>query len=222
MIPALSSALDSFGSEPDIECMGQFFFRGSVDSFRRFLLPGIVSCVLVVSVFAGGTPERGAAGAPAGKEGERQMTITSGAFENQRAIPAEYSCRGQDVSPPLSFGGVPEGAKSLALIADDPDAPMGTWVHWVVYNIPVDRSGFDRAVSKTERLQDGTIQGTGSNGRIGYAGPCPPSGTHRYFFKLYALNTMLNIRPGATKEQLVSAMKDHIVGQAELVGTFSR
>ncbi|WP_455382562.1 YbhB/YbcL family Raf kinase inhibitor-like protein, partial [Salinispira pacifica] len=102
------------------------------------------------------------------------MTISSTVFDNGSAIPSEYSCRGQDVSPPLSFGEIPAEAKSLALIADDPDAPMGTWVHWVMYNAPVDRKGFDRAVPRTERLSDGTMQGKGSNGRVGYAGPCPP------------------------------------------------
>lgn len=224
MIPAMSSALDSVRAELDIECMGLYHSRGRIDLFRRLVMPGLLLCALAGFAFGRGTPESSAAGASSAniKEGNGQMTIGSSAFENQKAIPAEYGCGGQDVSPPLSFGGVPDGAKTLALIVDDPDAPMGTWVHWVAYNIPADRSGFDRAVPRTERLQDGTMQGKGSNGRIGYAGPCPPSGTHRYFFKLYALDTTLSMRPGATKEQLLSAMKDHILGQAELMGTFSK
>ncbi len=176
-------------------------------------------CVLLVPAFVDGEPARAGT---AGQGRDTGMTITSAAFENQKAIPAEYSCRGQDVPPALTWAGVPSEAKSLALVVDDPDAPMGTWVHWVVYNIPVDRTGFERAVPKTDRLPDGTVQGKGSNGRIGYAGPCPPSGTHRYFFKLYALDTELSLGPGATKEQLISAIHGHILTQSELMGTFSK
>ncbi len=150
------------------------------------------------------------------------MTITSTAFQQGEPIPGEYTCTGPDVSPALSWSDVPPKTASLALVADDPDAPMGTWVHWVIYNIAASRTGFDRAVSRAERLPDGTFQGRGSNGRIGYSGPCPPSGTHRYFFKLYALDTTLNLKPGATSERLISAMKGHVIAEAVLMGTFAK
>lgn len=151
------------------------------------------------------------------------LELKSSVFADKQPIPSKYTCEGSDISPPLEWKDAPAGTKSFALIADDPDAPVGTWVHWVVWNIPSSSKGLKEAVAKNPTLPDGTKQGISDFKRPGYGGPCPPSGTHRYFFKLYALNTTLDNLPGnATKEQLEAAMKDHILGQTQLVGTYSR
>ncbi|UCD14459.1 MAG: YbhB/YbcL family Raf kinase inhibitor-like protein [Thermoplasmatales archaeon] len=144
------------------------------------------------------------------------MKLSSPTFENGGSIPIEHTCDGVDVSPSLIFSELPENAKSLALIMDDPDAPMGTWVHWVIWNIPPNITGFSQGENIT------FPQGKNDFGKQKYGGPCPPSGTHRYFFKLYALDTMLDLRAGATKRQLEKAMSGHIMVQAELMGTYSR
>ena len=143
------------------------------------------------------------------------MKLTSSAFAQGNPIPLEYTCDGDDISPPLTFTDVPDNTTSLALIMDDPDAPTGTWVHWIVWNIPSSSTGF---------LKGEVIifpQGTNDNGELDYGGPCPPSGTHHYYFKLYALDTMLNLEVGATKNQLEDAMIGHIIEEAELMGTYS-
>jgi len=144
------------------------------------------------------------------------MKLTSPAFMHNTAIPSEYTCDGADLSLPLSISDVPASAKTLALIMDDPDAPVGTWDHWVVFNIP----------TSTKQIQKGTepqgTDGKNSWGRTGYGGPCPPSGTHRYFFKLYALDATLNLPQGSTKKDLERAMQGHILAQAELMGTYKR
>jgi hypothetical protein len=150
------------------------------------------------------------------------ITITSSAFRHTELIPSKYTCDGEDISPPLSWDSIPSNAKSLVLISDDPDAPMGTWVHWVVYNIPPTAGSFEENVPAVERLEDGTVQGKNNFGKIGYGGPCPPGGTHRYFFKMYALDTVLEFKPGATKKEIVDAMENHVVGQGELIGTYTR
>lgn len=146
--------------------------------------------------------------------------LSSSAFSSGGAIPKNYTCDGSDVSPPLSWVGAP-AAQSFALIVDDPDAPAGTWVHWVLYNAPGSAKQFSEGVKKDEQLSDGTLQGRNDFRKTGYNGPCPPPGKpHRYFFKLYALDTKLNLKPGATKAEVESAIKGHIVGQAELMGKF--
>lgn len=150
------------------------------------------------------------------------MQLKSPAFEAGGMIPAKYTCDGPDVSLPLRWADPPAGTKSFALIADDPDAPVGTWVHWVVWNIPADASGLDENVPKTASLPSGAQQGTTDFRRIGYGGPCPPSGTHRYFFKLYALDTILELPSSTTKRDLEGAMQGHILGQAELMGQYRR
>jgi Raf kinase inhibitor-like YbhB/YbcL family protein len=150
------------------------------------------------------------------------LKIYSSAFEDGGMIPSKYTCDGADISPPLAWSGLPEGTKSIAIINDDPDAPMGTWVHWVIYNIPPTAQGLAEDIKRVEKLPDGTLQGKNSWGRIGYGGPCPPGGTHRYFFKIYALDKMLNLKPGATKEELLTAMKGHILAQAQFYGKYSR
>src|SRR3989475_10597208 len=144
------------------------------------------------------------------------MILSSTAFENNRTIPKEFTCDGADLSPPLSISGVPKSAKSLALIVDDPDAPSGTFTHWTVWNIPADKSQF----AKGEKIS--FPQGKTSFGKTGYGGPCPPSGTHRYFFKIYSLDTLLDLNESSKKADLEQAMKDHIIEQVTLVGKYSR
>ena len=150
------------------------------------------------------------------------MKLTSPAFTEGGMIPAQYTCNGADISPPLAWEEVPEVAKSLALIVDDPDAPVGTWVHWVLYNLPASTRELKENITKTKILPDGAMQGTNDFRKIGYNGPCPPGGTHRYFFKLYALDEMVDLNPGARKKDLVDAMKGHILAECQLMGKFSR
>lgn len=146
------------------------------------------------------------------------MKITSSAFDHNQPIPAKYTCAGEDVNPPLEFSDIPNDAKSLALIVDDPDAPGKTWVHWVLYNMSPNIK-FIEENSKPSNAKEGT----NDFGKKGYGGPCPPSGTHRYFFKLYALDDKLDIPSEiADKDTVEEAMKDHIVAQTELIGTFER
>jgi Raf kinase inhibitor-like YbhB/YbcL family protein len=142
------------------------------------------------------------------------LTVTSPAFENNKLIPAKYTCDGDDVNPLLIIEGVPEETKSLVLIVDDPDAPMGTWDHWVVWNIP-----------PTKRIEEDSVpgvQGLNDFRKHSYGGPCPPSGTHRYFFKVYALDTKLDLNQNSKKKDIEKAMKDHILAKGELVGLYSR
>jgi Raf kinase inhibitor-like YbhB/YbcL family protein len=150
------------------------------------------------------------------------IDLTSTAFDEGGMIPKKYTCDGEDVSPPLSWSGIPKSTKSLALISDDPDAPVGTWVHWVIYNIPTGMPGLPENVPPVEVLPEGARQGRNSWGRIGYGGPCAPSGTHRYYFKLYALGGDLGLKPGATKEELLKAMEGQILAEGRLMGKYSR
>lgn len=145
------------------------------------------------------------------------LSISSAAFSHNGTIPPKYTCDGVNVNPPLSFANVPEKTRSLALIVDDPDAPAGTWVHWVAWNIA---SGV-REIPENS-VPQGAIQGTTDFRNQKYGGPCPPSGTHRYFFKLYALDAPLPLKAGATKAQVEQAMKGHILSQAELIGLYRR
>jgi Raf kinase inhibitor-like YbhB/YbcL family protein len=156
------------------------------------------------------------------KESKTEFKLTSTAFQEGQAIPRQYTCDGVDVSPPLEWSGAPSGVKSFALICDDPDAPSGTFVHWVLYNLPGEKIGFVENVPKTESVPGGGLQGWNDFKQIGYGGPCPPSGTHRYFFKLYAVDTELSLKAGATKADVEQAMSGHIVGQAQLMGIYRR
>ena len=134
----------------------------------------------------------------------------------------KYTCDGSDVSLPLVFADIPAGTQSLALIMDDPDAPMGTWVHWVVYNIPPDLEGLPEAVPPVPLLDYGIRQGVNDFGKTGYGGPCPPGGTHRYFIKLYALDVPMEEEAGLSKAELLSLMKGHVIAEAKWMGTYSR
>ncbi len=151
------------------------------------------------------------------------MEIHSKAFSPMGEIPKVYTCDGKDISPPLEWSGAPEGTRSFALICDDPDAPVGTWVHWVLYNLPATTTMLPEAVPASRTIENGACQGTNDFGRIGYGGPCPPPGKlHRYFFKLYALDTQIDLPPGSTKAELVRAMEGHILAETELIGTYGR
>ncbi len=150
------------------------------------------------------------------------MQLTSAAFQEGADIPSKYTCDDKDISPALAWSGVPEGTRTLALICDDPDAPMGTWVHWVAFNIPVTRTGIASGEASAALAADGIVEGLTSFGRTGYGGPCPPSGTHRYYFKLLALDTALALDSGATKASLTAAMEGHILARAQLMGRYSR
>ncbi|AFY78371.1 Raf kinase inhibitor-like protein, YbhB/YbcL family [Pleurocapsa sp. PCC 7327] len=150
------------------------------------------------------------------------MKLESTAFIHNELIPSRYTCDGEDISPPLNWNDPPAATKSLALICDDPDAPMKTWVHWVVYNLPPETRSLPEKIPAGNSLSNGGLQGKNDFGKIAYGGPCPPRGTHRYFFKLYALDTMLDLKPGATKAQLEAAMKGHILAQAEFIGHYRR
>lgn len=150
------------------------------------------------------------------------MRIESPAFEPAGSIPPEHTCDGKDVSPPLAWTDPPAGTASFALICDDPDAPAGTWVHWVLWNIPPAERRLTKGIARTAELTGGACQGTNDFRRLGYGGPCPPSGTHRYFFRLFALDATLNLSAGATREELERAMSGHVLGRAELMGRYRR
>ena len=151
------------------------------------------------------------------------LTVSSPAFKQGAEIPKQYTCEGQDVSPALSWSGAPANTKSFALIADDPDAPVGTWVHWVVYDLAGDSTGLPQGVPASDTLAGGGKQGTNDFRKTGYGGPCPPPGKpHRYFFKLYALDAPTNLKPRATKAEVLRAIEGHVLTQAELMGTYKR
>ncbi len=153
--------------------------------------------------------------ASANREGD-SMRISSPAFADQQPIPRKYTCDGDDVSPPLKFEGVPAAAVSLALVVDDPDAPAGTWDHWVLWNIPADVTEIVEAKAPAATI------GRNSWGKNAWGGPCPPAGQHRYFFKVWALDTKLDLAPGARKRDLATAMKGHVVAEGQLVGVYQR
>ena len=151
------------------------------------------------------------------------FTLTSPAFEPGAEIPKKHTCKAADVSPALEWSGAPAKTASFALIMDDPDAPAGTWVHWVLWNLPAGLHSLPEGVAKNDQLSDGSRQGRNDFQKAGYNGPCPPPGkTHRYFFRLYALDRKLDLAPGASRSQLDDAMKGHIVERAEYMGTFRR
>ena len=173
-----------------------------------FLLAPAVSC---------GSSAQGSGSSPS------NFRVESTAFKEGASIPVRFTCEGEDISPALAWSGAPAGTRSFALIVDDPDAPGGVWTHWVVYNLPAQTNAMDENQPKQARLPNGGLQGLSSFGRVGYGGPCPPPGpAHRYFFRLYALDTVLSLEPGASKQQVLDAMKGHILGQAELMGRFKR
>jgi len=172
----------------------------------------IIYILLLIAVFF-------PASNPMSKEVKKmgELKITSPVFDNNGTIPKKYTCDGMDISPPLFIENVPAGAKSLALIVDDPDAPVGTWVHWVLWNInPATKE------LKENRVPEGVQQGINDFRKNDYGGPCPPSGTHRYFFKLYALDNVTELNPGSKKADLEKSMKGHIISQTQIIGLYRR
>jgi len=151
------------------------------------------------------------------------IEITSNAFSEGEAIPVKHTCDGSDASPPLRWSNIPQDAKSLVLICEDPDAPSGTFVHWILYDLPPTVTELSEGIVTTETLPNGAKQGRNGFNRIGYGGPCPPpNGAHHYFFRLYALDTELQLGPGAGRPEIDRAMKDHVLASGHLMGTYKR
>jgi Raf kinase inhibitor-like YbhB/YbcL family protein len=185
--------------------------RASTASVITFLSVCILCSLLVKDVFS--------------QTGAQKMdfTISSTAFQNGSDIPKKFTCEGADVSPPLSWTGAPRGTQTFALIADDPDAPAGTWTHWVIYDLPANVTELQENVSKVDKLPNDARQGRNDFRKLGYGGPCPPPGKpHRYFFKLYALDGKLNLVPGASKQEVEQAIQGHVLARAEFMGKYSR
>jgi hypothetical protein len=179
--------------------------------------------VISATVLLAGFVMAGNAANPATNGATMKLHLTTTAFAEGRPIPGRHAYDQQDISPALQWSGVPPAAKSLALICDDPDAPMGTWVHWVIYDLPPATTGLAEGVAKSPELANGAKQGVNDYKRIGYGGPCPPPGKpHRYFFKLYALDTMTGLKSGATKKDLLKAMEGHVLAEGQLMGTYQR
>ncbi|MGH2574220.1 MAG: YbhB/YbcL family Raf kinase inhibitor-like protein [Ignavibacteria bacterium] len=151
-----------------------------------------------------------------------EIKLTSTAFEEGGMIPKKYTCDGEDISPPLSWTSAPSGTKNFAIICDDPDAPAGTWVHWVIYNLPADQMNLSENISSKKQLENDARHGINDFRKFGYGGPCPPSGTHRYFFKLYALDSKINLEGDVAKDQLLKAMEGHILAEGQLMGKYKR
>jgi len=162
-----------------------------------------------------------------GAGGEIAMKLTSDAFGPGASIPVRHTCDGDDLSPALRWSGAPQGTRAFALIMDDPDAPPGTWIHWVLYDLPGEATGLPEGLARDQRLDGGAAQGAcwgvDRFSRVGYHGPCPPPGApHRYFFKLYALDAPLGLKPKATKAEVLAATRGHVLAAAELMGTYGR
>jgi Raf kinase inhibitor-like YbhB/YbcL family protein len=156
-------------------------------------------------------------------EAASNLSMQSRAFANGSGIPVHYTCSGDSYSPPLRWSGVPSGSRSLALIVKDPDAPSGTFIHWVIYNLPADRSSLPGNMPTNHNIPGGGEQGLNSADEIGYYGPCPPPGSpHHYHFRLYALDTKLDLKPGASAAQVEDAMKGHVLAETDMVGIFGR
>jgi len=188
---------------------------------RQQIVPrGFWGVFLVLSCAAAGC---GADNPTEGKGKDMVIKVTTPAFAEGQPIPVKHTGGGADVSPALKWSGIPQGAKSIAIICDDPDAPMGTWVHWVAWNIPADAAELAEGVAKKEELPNGIRQGMNGWPRLGYNGPMPPPGkAHRYYFKIYALDVKLDLKPKATKEKLLEAMKGHVLAEGQLMGTHKR
>ena len=177
---------------------------------------------LVLLLLLSGCRQKVAQPATPPKQDKAEIKLTSTAFKDGESIPRPYTCDGVNISPPLEWSGVPGTAKTIAIVCDDPDAPGGTWVHWVLYNLRAENIGLVENLPATENLKVGGIQGKNNFEKVGYDGPCPPSGTHRYFFRVYALDSELPLKAGATKAELMKAMEGHVLEQGQLMGTYRR
>jgi Raf kinase inhibitor-like YbhB/YbcL family protein len=172
-------------------------------------------------IFLSATGCGGGASAPDVDPSRMTIRLTSSAFSEGGLIPKQYTCDGADKSPPLEWAGVPASARALALICEDPDAPVGTFSHWVIHDLPPETTKLDEAVSSESGPLAGH-QGKNDFGRVGYGGPCPPSGTHRYFFRLYALDALLNLGSAASRATVLKAIQGHILAEGRLIGKYSR
>jgi Raf kinase inhibitor-like YbhB/YbcL family protein len=181
---------------------------------------GLLS-LLAVYVLLGACSSRVSPGIQKGAQA-MEIQVTSAAFKEGESIPEVYTCDGQNIPPPLAWSGIPKEAKALALICDDPDAPIGVYVHWVLYNLPATVKELPAGVPKEAKPSPGGVQGANGSRQTGYTGPCPPSGTHRYYFKLYALGSELALKPGASAQDLQKAMEGHILAQGQLMGRYKR
>jgi Raf kinase inhibitor-like YbhB/YbcL family protein len=183
---------------------------------QRYFLAAIFFLSIDLATTEGCGPEpRGGAALP--------LKLKSSDFASGAMIPKQFTCDGADSSPALEWSDPPGGTQSFALIVDDPDAPVGTWVHWVVFDLPANLRALARSVPRKEEMGDGSRQGRNDFGKIGYGGPCPPAGAaHRYFFKIYALDTKLNLKPGATKADVERAKQGHVLAEGEWMGRYSR
>ena len=187
---------------------------------RRFQ---VLTCLLIVLALPGCASRSQLVTTPSqANTVKAELKLTSVAFTEGQPIPRVYTCDGVNISPPLEWSGVPKTAKTLAIVCDDPDAPGGMWVHWVIYNLPADNIGLVENLPATENLKAGGFQGKNDFGKTEYGGPCPPSGTHHYFFRVYALDSELPLKGGATKADLMKAMEGHIVLQGQLIGRYRR
>jgi Raf kinase inhibitor-like YbhB/YbcL family protein len=178
----------------------------------------------VALLLLGGACSQGDKKTDSSKENQAMnISVTSAAFKEGESIPLKYTCDGDNISPPLRWSNIPEGTRSITIICDDPDAPMGTWVHWVLYDLPPDLAGLEEAHSSMAVLPNGAKNGLNGAKQLGYAGPCPPpGGPHRYFFKIYALDVKLDLKAGADKSGLLKAMGGHVLAEGRLIGTYKR
>jgi Raf kinase inhibitor-like YbhB/YbcL family protein len=184
---------------------------------RNKIIQGLVLCVAMAVVLV----TTGSVMTP--PETRHKMELTSSAFKEGQPIPTQYTCDGKNISPPLRWKGAPAETQSLALIVDDPDSPTGIWTHWTLFNVPADVSELVEDFAKAHATASSAKDGVNSFKKVGYGGPCPPSGKqHRYFFKLYALDTALNLQPGASRSDIESAMTKHILAMGQLMGTYQR
>lgn len=184
---------------------------------------GVRNSILLAVALLAGFPPAGRAENATPKGVVMKLHLSSGSFADGQPIPRRHAFDGQNLSPALQWSGVPPAAKSLALIVDDPDAPVGTWVHWVIYRLPPGSNGLPEGVPATAELENGVRQGVNDFKRPGYGGPMPPPGhPHRYLFKLYALDTNPDLKPGLTKKELLKAMKGHVLAEGQLMGTYQR
>ncbi len=191
-----------------------------VDPKRRGLalnLFGLLTLLAILSLLLPGC----AVEQKLSEEGKMALSISSDAFQDGGQIPSKYTCDGQDISPQLAWGGPPQGTKAFALIVDDPGAPSGVFTHWVLFNLPADTRQLAEGIPSQSQLQNGALQGKNDFGKIGYSGPCPPRGTtHQYRFTLYALDKLLDLKAGATKKQILEAVKGYVLAQGQLRGVY--
>ena len=180
----------------------------------------VALCLMLLSMLAAGCTSQEPT---LPEEDEMALSLSSPVFREGEKIPVKYTCDGQDISPPLMWGKPPPGTQAFALIMDDPDAPGGVFTHWVIFNLPVDSRELPEAISRENQLQNKALHGMTGFGRVGYGGPCPPTGpAHHYLFSLYALDQPLDINAGASKRQVLDAMQGHILAQGQLTGVYKR